>query len=127
MSDTKPAVGTIGWIDLTVEDAAAVKDFYAKVVGWDSSPVSMGDYDDYTIMPPGSETPFAGICHAQGANKDIPPAWMMYVIVEDIDASIFACKANGGEVTAGPMTMGDDRYCFIKDPAGAQIALYQKG
>jgi predicted enzyme related to lactoylglutathione lyase len=27
-------VGKIGWLDLTVDDADAVRDFYREVVGW---------------------------------------------------------------------------------------------
>lgn len=35
-------IGTIGWIDLTVKDGEGVRDFYQKVVGWESTPVEMG-------------------------------------------------------------------------------------
>jgi predicted enzyme related to lactoylglutathione lyase len=28
------AVGTIGWIDLTVPDAKSLRDFYSAVTGW---------------------------------------------------------------------------------------------
>jgi predicted enzyme related to lactoylglutathione lyase len=27
-------IGKIGWIDITVDDAGGLRDFYAKVVGW---------------------------------------------------------------------------------------------
>ncbi|MEZ5359751.1 MAG: VOC family protein [Candidatus Zixiibacteriota bacterium] len=127
MSDTKPAIGTIGWIDLTVENAVEVKDFYSKVVGWSASPISMGDYDDFTMMPPGGSAPAAGICHSRGGNKDIPPVWMLYIIVANIDDSIAACAENGGRLLNGPKTMGNDRYCFIEDPAGVTVALFEKG
>ena len=36
--------GKIGWVDMTVDDAAALRDFYADVVGLRPEPVSMGDY-----------------------------------------------------------------------------------
>ncbi|MBL4848131.1 MAG: hypothetical protein JKY65_21655 [Planctomycetes bacterium] len=39
-----PPIGTVGWVDLTVQDAPALRDFYEKVVGWTSSAHSMGDY-----------------------------------------------------------------------------------
>ena len=35
MSD-KTAAGKIGWIDMTVDDAPAVREFYEAVVGWKS-------------------------------------------------------------------------------------------
>ena len=43
------AVGRIGWIDLTTDEAPAIRDFYKAVVGWDSVDVDMDGYDDYTM------------------------------------------------------------------------------
>ena len=39
MSDKGPEIGSIVWRDLTVPDAAAIKDFYSQVVGWKSAPL----------------------------------------------------------------------------------------
>ena len=33
--DAKAQIGSVVWRDLTVPDAAPVRDFYAQVVGWD--------------------------------------------------------------------------------------------
>ncbi len=119
--------GTIGWIDLTVEDAESVRDFYQQVIGWENSPVGMDGYDDFAMHPPGSSDAVSGICHARGANAQIPRAWVVYFIVEDLDQSISACTGGGGKVVSGPRSMGKDRYCIIEDPAGAVCALYQAG
>ena len=124
-NDKKPAAGTVGWFDLTVDNADGVRDFYQAVVGWDYEPVNMGDYNDYSMIPAGAKDPVSGVCHKRGGNADLPSQWIMYVIVEDIDHSIEACREMGGEVVAGPKSMGDARYCVIKDPAGAVCALYQ--
>lgn len=45
----KPHIGSIGWLDLTVENADAVRDFYQEVVGWTTSGVDMGGYSDYCM------------------------------------------------------------------------------
>jgi predicted enzyme related to lactoylglutathione lyase len=50
----KQAVGTVGWFDLTAENADLVRDFYQAVVGWDYEPVGMGDYNDYSMIPAGA-------------------------------------------------------------------------
>lgn len=60
--------GAIGWIDLTVPNAPAVRDFYAAVVGWTVQDVKMGDYADYTMRTSESGEAVAGVCHAQGTN-----------------------------------------------------------
>lgn len=38
-NDTKPATGMISWVDLTVQDAKAIREFYKDVVGWKPEPV----------------------------------------------------------------------------------------
>jgi hypothetical protein len=120
-----PKIGTLGWVDLTVPDAETVRDFYKQVVGWGSLPVSMGDYNDYCMTPPGSDQPVAGVCHARGVNAALPPQWLIYINVEDLDVSIASCKALGGEVISGPRNFGPEaRYAIIKDPAGAACALF---
>ena len=125
MSDSqKPEVGTIAWTDLTVPDAERIRDFYADVTGWKPEPVSMGEYQDFNMALPKSGTPAAGVCHARGPNKDIPAAWMIYIVVEDVERSAERVRELGGEVLVPPR--GEQaRYCIIRDPAGAVAALYQ--
>jgi len=117
-------VPRIGWIDLTVEDAERVRDFYRDVVGFETSAVPMGGYDDYCLQPPGGE-PVAGVCHARGGNAGLPPVWLVYFTVADLDAALATCQARGGEIVAGPRRMGEARYAVVRDPAGAPSALSQ--
>lgn len=120
-----PPIGSITWIDLTVDDAESVRDFYRDVVGWESSGIDMGGYEDFCVQPPGQD-PVAGICHARGNNAAIPPQWLPYITVQDLDASIARCRDKGGEVVVAPRTMeGQGRYAVIRDPAGAAAALFQ--
>jgi predicted enzyme related to lactoylglutathione lyase len=126
MSDSAESkVGTIGWRDLTVENAEAVRDFYQRVVGWESRPVSMGDYDDFSMVAPGSGDTVAGICHARGSNADIPPQWLVYIVVEDVERSAALTLDHGGDLVAGPRALAGGRFCVIRDPAGAVCALFQ--
>lgn len=117
--------GKIGWIDITVDDAEGLRDFYAAVVGWKPEEVSMGDYADYNMTMPASGTPAAGICHARGGNAELPRQWMIYIVVPDTAASAVACTANGGKVLVAPKAMGGGQFAVIEDPSGAVAALYQ--
>jgi len=65
-------VGSIGWTDLTVTDAEAIRKFYSAVVGWKADPVDMGGYNDFNMTPPASGEAVAGVCHARGGNTDLP-------------------------------------------------------
>lgn len=124
-----PAPGSIGWIDLTIDDASTLRDFYQSVVGWSVSEVSMGAYADFCMHPAGEGAgPVAGICHATGPNSGVPPVWLIYITVTDLDASLAHCSARGGEVVAGPRSIdGSGRMAVIRDPAGACCALFEHG
>lgn len=121
-------VGTIGWTDLTVDNAEEIRNFYSEVVGWKVLPVDMGGYNDFTMTPPESGEAVAGVCHARGVNTGLPAQWIMYVTVEDIEASARRCEDLGGRILTGPTgAPRQERTCVIRDPAGAVLALYQPG
>ncbi len=122
----KPPIGSIGWFDLTVDDADDIRDFYTDVIGWKAEPVSMGDYDDYSMNTPASGDSTAGVCHARGGNAHIPPVWMIYVNVENLDESLARCTKWGGKAIGEIRSMGSlGRYCAIQDPAGAVLTLFE--
>jgi uncharacterized protein len=124
MSQT-PAPGSIGWVDLTVPDAAHIRDFYAKVTGWEPQSVEMGGYKDFTMIAPTGDA-VAGICHARGVNAGLPAQWLVYIVVENLDASLEHVLTLGGKVLALPRgSPGQGRICVIQDPAGAVAALYE--
>src|SRR5436305_2027856 len=102
-----PIVGTICWRDLTVEHAEQIRDFYQRVVGWETAPVDMGGYSDFTMLAPGAEESVAGICHARGGNAELPPQWLMYIVVADVEQSAAKCVALGGALLVGPRAMGE--------------------
>jgi predicted enzyme related to lactoylglutathione lyase len=116
--------GEITWRDLTVPNADEVREFYAAVVGWSAKPHPMGEYDDYEMQVAETGETVAGICHQRGLNADVPPQWLLYVQVDDVEERAAKCRAMGGEVIAGPRDMGEGRFCVIRDPAGATLALY---
>lgn len=126
-ADASAPVGRIGWLDLTVSDASATRDFYRQVVGWSVQDVEMEDggesYADYNMLGEDGE-PAAGVCHARGVNADLPPVWMIYLPVGDLAESLRRVREEGGEVVNA--TEGEDgeyAYAAVRDPAGACLAL----
>lgn len=120
MSETQ--TGTIVWADLSVAEAERVRDFYRAVVGWSSEAVTMGGYDDFNMLADGNR-PVAGVCRARGVNAQLPPQWLIYVTVADLDRSLARCLELGGKLLDGPRSMGEKRFCVIQDPAGAAMGL----
>jgi uncharacterized protein len=123
MDGKGPEVGSVVWWDLTVPDAAAIKDFYSEVVGWKVSPHDMGDYRDFNVLTPESGEVVTGICHARGVNAAIPAQWLLYVQVANVEESAARCVELGGKVIDGPKQIGEGQMCVIQDPAGAVLAL----
>ncbi|MDG1026413.1 MAG: VOC family protein [Gammaproteobacteria bacterium] len=122
--EAKPSkIGRIEWMDLTVPNAEQVRNFYTSVVGWTSSEVDMGSYNDFNINLPDTQDTIAGVCHSQHSNANIPSQWLVYVRVESVADSAAICEKQGGEVLDGPRRMGGSYFCVIKDPAGAVMAL----
>jgi uncharacterized protein len=115
--------GQIVWQDLTVKNAEQVKDFYSQVIGWKTDPHNMGEYNDYNVNLTESDETIAGICNARGTNANVPSQWLLYVWVEDFQASVTKCIELDGKILDGPRKMGGNNFCVIQDPAGACIAL----
>lgn len=116
-------IGRIEWIDLTVPDAGHLRNFYKSVIGWTSSDVPMGSYDDFSMNMPGTQNAVAGVCHARGMNRNLPSQWLIYVRVANITESAAQCTKLGGKILDGPRRMGGSNFCVIQDPAGAVMAL----
>jgi predicted enzyme related to lactoylglutathione lyase len=121
------AVGRISWLDLTVSEASVTRDFYRDVVGWSVQEVEMEDagerYADYTLSTPDG-TAVAGVCHARGVNRAIPPVWLIYLPVGDLGESLERVREGGGEIVeARTGASGEYVYAVIRDPVGACLAL----
>ncbi len=121
------AVGRIAWLDLTVPDAATLRDFYREVVGWSVHDVEMNHggegYADFGMLGENGK-PVAGVCHARGVNRGLPPVWLLYLPVGDFDESLRRVADEGGTVlkeTRGGE--GGFTYAVIQDPVGACVAL----
>ena len=120
MADPKANIGKVVWTDLTVEDAPRLAEFYHAVTGWDACPQEE-EGGDFNMNLPGTAATAAGICHARGANASLPPQWLIYVPVKDLEASVQACERLGGKVVCRLSFNG----CVIRDPAGAVMAIMQ--
>lgn len=125
--DAAARTGHIAWIDLTVSDAPATRDFYREVVGWSVQDVEMKDaderYADYNMCGEDGN-PAAGVCHARGANLGLPSAWMIYLPVGDLAESLRRVPEESGKVVRATRgAKGEFVYAVVQDPVGACLAL----
>lgn len=125
--DAAARIGHISWLDLTVSEASATRDFYRQVVDWSVQEVGMEDsderYADYNMLGDDGN-PAAGVCHARGVNLGLPPVWMIYLPVGDLTESLRRVHEEGGKIIKA--TRGSDgeyAHAAIQDPVGAYLAL----
>lgn len=117
----KSKIGTVVWTDLTVDDAAGIREFYSQVLGWKTT-----DHDgDFNVHPPHSDEVITGICYKRGSNANIPSQWLNYIAVESVEETAKKCIQAGGSVIDGPRLMGGSMFAVLQDPAGAFFAIYE--
>lgn len=116
-------IGHIFHFDLTVDDQERISEFYKEVVGWEKEGLSMGDHQDY-VMKDKEGTFLSGVCKRAGSNAYLPPYWLIYIQVEDLDESLRRVEQLGGKVIGEKRRAGDQgHYYLIQDPAGAYMML----
>lgn len=119
---------SIGWMELTVDNAPRIRDFYVEVVGWYPEPVDMGGYSDYFLCNPSDGKAVAGVRHPRVGIPSLPPQWIPFVEVDNLENCIRILLDLGGSMVSWPKDMGEPgkRYMLIKDPAGAVVALVEQ-
>jgi hypothetical protein len=120
-----PTRGHFVWFELSSTDQKAAKAFYSSVVGWRTQDVPMlsGTYtllfaDDHQV---GGLMPLS----AQARLANVEPAWVGYISVEDVDASVARLLRLGGRVLHAPVDIpGTGRSAKVSDPQGAVFNLF---
>ena len=116
--------GTVWWNELTTRDVKAAKDYYATVCGWSFDEVPM-DGRTYNVAAVGDRV-IAGILDMAGmpGMQDVPPHWMTYLAVDDVDRSVEQTNAYGGTIIRPPWDVeAVGRIAIGKDPSGAVVGV----
>lgn len=121
--------GSIAWLDITVPDAAGAKDFYQAVAGWSVEEFAMkddaGTYHDFSMLDASGQA-VAGICHARGPNTGLPPVWLLYLPVGDLNESLRRVESGGGKILqVGPESADHPQTVAVQDPLGVSFALIE--
>lgn len=121
--------GTFCWFELATTDSATAKPFYEQLFGWTSVDFPMGPNpaDIYSIFKKDGRDAAAGYTLMEDMKQaGVPPHWLAYVLVEDVDAATRTAATLGATVTKEPFDVMDKgRMSVIADPQGATLALWQ--
>lgn len=122
--ETGPRVGQVSWHELATTDAQAAAAFYHELFGWKTiHEHDMGEMGTYREF--GRAAPTGGMFDRPA---EMPvSAWLLYVLVADLEATMARVTTAGGQVVNGPMEVpGGDRIAQCMDPQGAMFALHQR-
>jgi uncharacterized protein len=111
-------------IELHTNDVAAAKKFYSSLFGWKLEDMPMPDGGgSYTMVNVGEGT---GGGMMKNPDPKVPPHWLAYVGVDNVEASTKRAQELGGKVHLGVTKVGDYGWMsVIQDPTGAYFALWK--
>lgn len=127
-SDGKETVGDISWAELNTTDYESAWKFYSALFGWQHrSSMDMPGGMTYFMFNDAQGITKGGMSNVATAMK-VPPHWLYYVTVRDINDTLARVTKAGGKVLNGPMEVpGNDLIAQCVDPQGAFFAVYQAG
>jgi len=119
--------GSFCWIELATSDQNAAKTFYGALFGWAPNDMPMGPDAYYTIFRLNGRDAAAGYTlRPEQVAQHVPPHWMLYILVENVDASASKVEGLSGKVIVAPFDVFDaGRMAVIQDPTGAYFCLWQ--
>lgn len=121
-------MATFIWNELMTTDADGAKRFFGELLGWQAVDVPVqcpeGPPMTYTLFKEEGRD-VGGMMKMDGPMfQGVPPHWMGYIGVPDVDAAAAKVVELGGKICVPPTDIPDiGRFCVITDPAGATVAL----
>jgi len=118
--------GSVCWNELMTRDADTAEDFYRDTLGVGVKKSEVVDDVGYTELTVDDRT-VAGMMPMNGPQwpKDIPPHWMVYFAVDDVDTAASAAGKLGGSVSVPPTDISIGKFAVVSDPAGATFSLFE--
>jgi hypothetical protein len=124
MDPTETKHGQFSWNELVTTDPAAATKFYTQLFGWTTQDWPTPDFTYTVVKVSGAEMGQGGIMPIPPDAQGMPPNWISYVTVDDVDASAKLAEKLGGKIMVGPKDIPDvGRFAVLKDPQGAAIAI----
>jgi len=115
--------GSWVWFELYTPDIQRAKGFYGELFGWKVVPAEMEGAPPYALITvPGRERGFGGFLEPPSA--EVPPHWLSYVSVRDVDDTLKRIVAEGGTQYMEPEDIPKvGRICTVADPGGSPFGL----
>ncbi|NNJ66095.1 MAG: VOC family protein [Xanthomonadales bacterium] len=124
--DPKPAEAAKRWLwsELWTDDVPAATAFYEAVLGYRTVAVRDGDGSAFQVMGR-DQRPYASV--VESPLPGVEPAWLAYLLVDDVDKTARKVLKAGGAVLVPPQRDGfNEDVAIVADPTGGVFALQQR-
>jgi len=109
--------GAMCWSEVNSNDAKANVAFYTGVFGLSTSPMDGGPSEYHMLENNGQ--PVAGVLQMTKEWDGIPPHWMAYFAVANLEKANDVFTEHGGKLLHGPIPSPYGRIMVVQDPQGA--------
>lgn len=110
------------WNELNTRDPGEAKSFYGDVFGWGFEEREF-ETGTYTSIKVGEDSVGGMIDITDRAPDEVPPHWLVYFAVDDVDATVAKATGSGGGVVLEPFDIAEvGRIAIVKDPFDAVFA-----
>lgn len=119
--------GSLTWTELLTTDTSKAGAFYTGLFGWgtETMPMTMVPGATYTMFKRG-EAYAGGMMPITPQMGPIPPNWMSYFAVADVDAAAAKAARIGAKIHMPPTDIPNiGRFAVLADPQGAAFAIYK--
>jgi predicted enzyme related to lactoylglutathione lyase len=118
-----PRPGTFCWDELHTKDMAAAKHFYGSLFGWTGKGEADGG-EAYWHWKHANREIGGMTSHMGGPN--VPPHWLAYVAVSDVDAITKKVASLGGKLLMPAMEVPKvGRFSVVQDTTGAVFSPFR--
>lgn len=125
MEKNMPKQGEFCWNQLMTPDLHKAKEFYRSLFGWEFQSKKGKDIP-YELITAGGQQSGGLMQMTPDEVGKIPPHWLTYVTVDNIDNSVAKAQKLGAKVIVPPTAVEDyGRFAILQDPTGAAIGLWQ--
>jgi predicted enzyme related to lactoylglutathione lyase len=114
--------GDFIWYELMTSDPEGAAAFYGPLVGWTFSSANQPgmDYRQFTA----ANGDMIGGCMKMPDGAPMPPMWLGYIGVDDVDQSATNIREAGGQIHMEPQDIpGVGRFAFVADPQGVPFYI----
>jgi uncharacterized protein len=115
---------TIDYVELPVTDLAASQAFYGAAFGWEFVPYGDGYAGIRTAAEQASRSAEAGGLRLAEAGDVARGGPFVLLYSDDLDLTLAAVTAAGGEVVDGPYEFPGGRRFHFLDPSGNELGVW---